>query len=131
MGKDQIVQRILVVDDEPSIGKALTWGLSSETVEVDVIENGAGGVRLGTQRCYDVVIVDLCLPDIGGLEVVRRIKDRCPNIVAIMVTGKPNSKPQESDCTSEFNVCLEKPLQLQVVKDAIRQGIEWRDRKHI
>lgn len=123
----QIVQRILVVDDEPSIGKALTWGLSSESVQVDVIENGEGGVRLGTRKCYDVVIVDLCLPDIDGLEVVRRIKDRCPGVVAIIITGKPSAAPQGDACPNEVSACLEKPLQLQVVKDAIRQGIKGRD----
>ncbi len=123
----QIMHRILVVDDEPSIGKALTWGLSSDSVEVDVIENGEGGVRLGTRKCYDVVIVDLCLPDIDGLEVVRRIKLCCPDVIAIMITGKPSAAPQGDTCPDEISACLEKPLQLQMVKDAIRHGIEGRD----
>jgi DNA-binding response OmpR family regulator len=55
--------RILVVDDEQSILKALSMGLSSEDFEVDVAADGAGGILLGTQKEYDILIADLCLPD--------------------------------------------------------------------
>ena len=127
MSENRIVQRILIVDDEPSIRKALTWGLASDAVEVEVAENGAAGVLLGTSKRYDVIIVDLCLPDIGGLEVVRKIKDRSTDTVAIMITGKPNDSSRDRADAGAVSAYLEKPLQLQVVKDAIRQGIMRRD----
>jgi two-component system, OmpR family, KDP operon response regulator KdpE len=53
--------RILTVDDDPSILKALKLGLGSKDMEVDVAENGAGAITLGTLKQYDVLIADLCL----------------------------------------------------------------------
>jgi DNA-binding NtrC family response regulator len=120
---------MLVVDDEPSIGKALTLGLSSKELEVDVAENGRIGVRLGSWKQYDVLIADLCLPDIDGLEVIRRIKSHSPEIVSIVITGNP-SRETSMEATSQ-GVCgyLEKPLDMKSIKNAIERGLERREQR--
>ena len=120
------LRRILVVDDEPSIGKALKMGLSSSEVEVDVAESGSMGVELGTRQHYDVLIADLCLPDIDGLEVIARIRSCCPEIVSIIMTGNP-SRETSIEATSQ-GVCgyLEKPLYMKSLKNAIELGLEER-----
>ena len=121
------VRRILVVDDEPSIGKALKMGLSSSEVKVDVAESGSTGVELGTQKHYDVLIADLCLPDIDGLEVIEKIKSCCPEIVCIIITGNP-SRETSMEATSQGGSCyLEKPLDMKSLKNAIERGLEERE----
>jgi len=123
------VRRILVVDDEPSIGKALKMGLSSSEVEVDVAESGSKGVELGTQKHYDVLIADLCLPDIGGLEMIEKIKSCCPEIVSIIITGNP-SRETSVEATSQGVSCyLEKPLDMKSLKNAIKRGLERREQR--
>jgi DNA-binding NtrC family response regulator len=121
------VRRILVVDDEPSIGKALTLGLSTKELEVDVAENGRIGVRLGSRKHYDVLIADLCLPDIDGLEVIRRIKSHSPEIVSIVITGNPDRESSMEATSQGLNVYLEKPLDLKSLKNAIKRGLEERE----
>jgi DNA-binding NtrC family response regulator len=121
------VRRILVVDDEPSIGKALTLGLSTKELEVDVAENGRIGVRLGSRKHYDVLIADLCLPDIDGLEVIRRIKSHSPEIVSIVITGNPERESSMEATSQGVNVYLEKPLDLKSLKNAIERGLEERE----
>ena len=120
------MKRILVIDDEPSIGKALTLGLSSHEMEVDVAEDGASGVRLGCEKHYDILIADLYLPDLDGLEVIQRIRTHCPEIISIVITGNPSR--ESFDKAAEHCVCayLEKPLDMQSLKDAIRRGLERR-----
>lgn len=118
------VRRILVVDDEPSIGRALTLGLSSKELEVDVAENGRMGVRLGSRKQYDVLIADLCLPDIDGLEVIRRIKSHSPEIVSIIITGNPSRESSMEATSQGVSGYLEKPLDMKSLKTAIRLGLE-------
>lgn len=124
------VQRILVVDDEPSIGRALTLGLSSEELEVDVAENGRTGVRLGSRKHYDVLIADLCLPDIDGLEVIRRITSHSPEIVSIIITGNPSRETSMEATSQGVSGYLQKPLDMKSVKNAIKRGLEERALKH-
>ena len=69
-----VMQRILVVDDEASIRKALHAGLASDNFEVDLASNGMNGIQLGQKQAYDILIADLSLPDINGLEVIKKIK---------------------------------------------------------
>ena len=123
------VRSILVVDDEPSIGKALTLGLSSKELDVDVAENGRIGVRLGSRKQYDILIADLCLPDIDGLEVIRRIKSHSPQIVSIIITGNP-SRATSMEATSQgVGGYLEKPLDMKSIKNAIEFGLERRKQR--
>jgi two-component system response regulator YesN len=121
------VRRILVVDDEPSIGKALKMGLSSNEVEVDVAESGSTGVELGTRQHYDVLIADLCLPDIDGLEVIEKIRSCWPEIVSIIITGNPSRLTSMEATNQGIKGYLEKPLDMKSLRNAIKRGLEERE----
>src|SRR5262245_52626109 len=80
-------ERILVVDDEELIRLSLTqalrnWGYSS--VEA---ENGAEGLAMFDAEQPTAVLLDVNLPDVSGLDVLREIKRRKPDAVVIMITG--------------------------------------------
>ncbi|MCP4578751.1 MAG: response regulator [Deltaproteobacteria bacterium] len=116
--------RILTVDDDPSILKALKLGLGSKDMEVDVAENGADGITLGTLKQYDVLIADLCLPDMNGLELIEQVKRRSPEIVSIVITGNPVDEELRKAIGQQADGYLEKPLDMKQVKGAIRRGIK-------
>ena len=123
------MERILVIDDEASIRKALQIGLASEKFVVDLAGDGISGIQLGQKRSYDVLIADLCLPDINGLEVIRKIKHSTPDIIPIVITGKGNMDSSLEAIRLEVSDFLEKPLSLSSVKDSIARGIERRAMK--
>ena len=123
------VLRILVVDDEPSIGKALKMGLSSSEMEVDVAESGSTAVEFGTRQHYDVLIADLCLPDIGGLEMIEKIKSCCPEIVSIIITGNPSRETSVEATKQGVSYYLEKPLDMNSLKNAVKRGLERREQR--
>ena len=123
------MERILVIDDEASIRKALQIGLASEKFVVDLAGDGISGIQLGQKRSYDVLIADLCLPDINGLEVIRKIKHSTPDIIPIVITGKGDMKSSLEAIRLEVSDFLEKPLSLSSVKDSIARGIERRAMK--
>jgi two-component system KDP operon response regulator KdpE len=68
------VNRVLVVDDEPQMRRALEINLSARGYEVDLASSGESALDLATRRHPDLVIVDLGLPGIDGIEVVRGLR---------------------------------------------------------
>lgn len=75
--------RILVVDDEPQIRRSLQVNLERSGYAVDAVETGEAALESARNRHPDVIILDLLLPGIGGVEVVRRI--RASSTVPIIV----------------------------------------------
>ncbi|GFH38480.1 response regulator [Streptomyces pacificus] len=68
--------RVLVVDDEPQIVRALVINLRARTYEVDAAPDGATALRLAAAHHPDVVVLDLGLPDMDGVDVIRGLRDR-------------------------------------------------------
>lgn len=66
--------RVLVVDDEPQIVRALELNLRARAYDVDAAGDGATALRLVADRYPDVVVLDLGLPDMDGVEVLRRLR---------------------------------------------------------
>jgi two-component system OmpR family response regulator len=66
--------RILLVEDQPKLARLLQQGLREEHVTADVPATGQDGVWRATEQPYDVLVLDVMLPDIDGLEVCRRIR---------------------------------------------------------
>ncbi|MEU5148853.1 MULTISPECIES: response regulator [Streptomyces] len=66
--------RVLVVDDEPQIVRALVINLKARKYEVDAATDGAGALELAAARHPDVVVLDLGLPDMDGVEVIKGLR---------------------------------------------------------
>jgi len=83
---------ILVVDDEASVCKSIANALQTEGYVVDTAPGGEEALAKESRTKYAVALVDLVMPDIGGIELLEKIKERNPNITVIMVTGYPSIK---------------------------------------
>src|SRR3981081_2850538 len=68
--------RILVIDDEIDIRESLETLLDLEGYEVDLAQNGPEGERRLEQRAYDLVLLDLMMPEKSGMEVLRDVRER-------------------------------------------------------
>jgi two-component system response regulator ResD len=79
--------RVLVVDDEPMVREVLARYLAKEGYAVDVAEDGEQALAACAQALPDLVLLDLMLPRIDGLEVFRRIREQAPTAV-IMLTAR-------------------------------------------
>jgi len=123
------VDHILIVEDEGSIRKALAMGLASKDFEVDVVADGNGGILQGQQKEYDILIADLCLPDMDGLDVIKEVKHISPEIIPIIITGNGSMDSSLEAIRLEVSDYLEKPLRMESVKDAISRGLEKRAAK--
>jgi DNA-binding NtrC family response regulator len=79
--------RVLLVDDEEEFVSALSERLMLRGIEVDSALNGEEALALMVEKVFEVVILDVMMPGLGGLEVLKRIKSTYPNTQVILLTG--------------------------------------------
>jgi len=78
---------ILIIDDEPAVGDALRLVFESAGYEVELAETGRKGVKMATAKRFRVGIVDLFLPDMSGLQVIKTIRAQQPDMLLTLITG--------------------------------------------
>lgn len=78
--------RILVAEDDAPLAEFLHQRLEQEQFAVELVSNGAEAERLASEQPYDLVILDLNLPGAGGLDVLRGIRSKWPDLPVVMVT---------------------------------------------
>ena len=78
---------ILVMEDEASVAKGLQMVLTEEGYDVDVAMTGGSALDTFNKKGFDLLVADLRLPDIDGMEVVRRVKENKPETEVIVITG--------------------------------------------
>lgn len=81
-------ERVLVVDDEESIRKLVEYNLAQAGYEVAVAEDGLQALDMIQQQRVDMVVLDLMLPGIGGLELCKRLRQQHSRVPIIMLTAR-------------------------------------------
>ena len=79
--------RILIVDDEEIVIKSCLRILAGDEFQVESVQDGREALKKIEENPYDVVILDIMMPNIDGLEVLRRVKETHPKVDVIMITG--------------------------------------------
>jgi DNA-binding response OmpR family regulator len=82
-----VVARVLVVEDDPNVAEVVTRYLEREGYEVDAVADGAEGLRRALAEPPDLVVLDLMLPSLSGVEVCRRLRAVAP-VPVIMLTAR-------------------------------------------
>lgn len=81
------IQRILLVDDEDGIRKSLSTYLESNGYEVDTAADAMAARKLLGEQSYGLVLTDISMPEVSGLDLLQEIKEGHPGIEVIMITG--------------------------------------------
>jgi two-component system KDP operon response regulator KdpE len=94
--------RILVIDDESAIRKLLRIGLSAQGYDVVEAQSGEEGVHLAATRSPQIVVLDLGLPDLDGVEVIRRLREfsRVP-VIVLSVRAREDDKVAALDAGAD------------------------------
>jgi signal transduction histidine kinase/CheY-like chemotaxis protein len=122
-----LVHRVLVVDDDLLVGRALARALSEEN-EVEVVTDGREALtRLASGERYDVVLCDLMMPAMAGMDLYAEIVRREPQIASrfVFMTGGTFTPQARAFVESVVNPCLQKPMDL-----AELRSIVVRSRQH-
>jgi two-component system response regulator PilR (NtrC family) len=116
--------RILIVDDERSMREMLEILLRREGYEVTVAENGTAAISLLQQRPFDMLISDVRMPDISGVEVLRKAKELNPSIIGIMITAYGSKESIQEVLRLQAADYLDKPFNVEELKFRIRKELE-------
>jgi two-component system KDP operon response regulator KdpE len=116
------VTRVLVVDDEPQIVRALATNLRARGFEVDLAATGEDGLRLAADRHPDVVILDLGLPGIDGLEVVGGLRG-WTNVPIIVLSVREGEADKVAALDAGADDYLTKPFGMNELLARIRAAV--------
>ena len=112
--------RVLVVEDEPDVAEALTWGLQAEGYVVDVADNGIDGLWKATESPHDVIVLDVMLPGIDGYQVARQLRERGIWTPILMLTALDEDLDHAEGLDSGADDYLPKPFSYPVLLAHLR-----------
>lgn len=113
-------RRILVVDDEPYIADLVAAALRFEGFEVDSAGDGLGALSALAASRYDLVVLDVMLPDMGGMEVCRRVRGDGLGVPIIFLTARDSTEDKVSGLTVGGDDYVTKPFSLEELLARIR-----------
>lgn len=119
--------KILVIDDQKSIRNTLKDILEYESHEVALAENGPEGLEKFTAEKYDVVLLDIKMPDMDGMEVLDKMMQASPDTPVIMISGHGNIDTAVDAIKKGAYDFIEKPLDLNRLLVTIRNGLDKKD----
>ncbi len=118
-------EKILIVDDEASIRSSLQGILEDEGYSVEAVESGEAGLKALKNRDFDILLLDIWLPEMSGLEVLEKIKSGEDSPQVIMISGHGTIETAVKATRMGAFDFLEKPLSLEkvvlTVQNALRQ----------
>jgi two-component system, OmpR family, response regulator len=112
--------RVLVVDDEPSLAELLASVLRYEGWDVAVAEDGTSAVRTAREFHPDAVVLDVMLPDVNGLEVLRRLRAEQPHVCVLFLTARDAVEDRVAGITAGGDDYVTKPFSLEEVLARLR-----------
>jgi two-component system, OmpR family, response regulator len=110
----------LVVDDEPALGELLSTVLRYEGWVVHTALTGQAAIRAAKSTPPDVIVLDVMLPDLTGLEVLRRIRASHPNVPVLFLTAKDAVEDRVAGLTAGGDDYVTKPFSLEEVVARLR-----------
>jgi len=118
--------RILIVEDEKKVAAFIRKGLEEETYAVDTAYDGEEGLCLAETNQYDLIILDLMLPKVNGLEVLIRLRDQRNNTPILLLTAKDSVEDKVTGLNKGADDYLTKPFAfselLARIRSLLRRG---------
>jgi two-component system, NtrC family, response regulator PilR len=122
----QKMSKILVVDDEQSMRDFLSIMLKKEGYDVVTAENGGGALKAIQAEIFDLVITDVKMPDIDGIEVLKTVKEVSPETVVIMITAFATAETAVEAMKLGAYDYITKPFKVDEIKLVIQKALEKR-----
>ena len=121
------MKKILVIDDEPIVRISSKRTLVPEGYDVELADSGKAGIEILERNTFDLILLDLKMPDMGGIEVLKVVMERWPGTKVIIVTGFSTvDTAVEALRIGAFNH-IEKPFTPHSLLEAVSEVFEKKD----
>ena len=114
-----MAKRVLVVDDEKLIVKGIRFSLEQDGMEVDCAYDGEEALEMAQQNHYDIILLDIMLPKLTGLEVCQQVRD-FSNVPIVMLTAKGEDMDKVKGLQAGADDYITKPFNILEVKARIK-----------
>ena len=119
--------RILVVDDDESITKTMKAILEDEGYKVDIAATGREAIKKTEETAYNVALLDIRLPDMEGVELLKLMKDAVPRTRKIMVTGYPSMQNAITALNKNADAYMIKPVDIEKLLNTVKEQIKLQE----
>ena len=106
---------VLVVDDEPVLAELVSMALRYEGWEIATAGDGATAIALARENPPDVVVLDVMLPDMSGLDVLHKLREQIPGLPLLLLTAKDSVEDRIAGLTAGGDDYVTKPFSLEEV----------------
>jgi DNA-binding NtrC family response regulator len=118
---------ILVVDDEPAIQDILTWALSAEGYRVATAGSGEEALARVEREDFDIIVTDIVMPGLDGLEVLERSRVLNPRAAVIVMTAYAALETAIAALRRGASDYLEKPFSVDLLKERVQRLLQYRE----
>ena len=115
--------RILVVDDDENIRNTMKAILEDEGYIVDLAATGKEAIKKTEETAYNVALLDIRLPDMEGVDLLKLMKDAVPRTRKIMVTGYPSMQNAISALNKSADSYLIKPVNIEKLLETVKEQL--------
>ncbi|UBM27459.1 response regulator [Pseudomonas sp. p1(2021b)] len=112
--------RLLLVEDDAALGEGICDGLRQEGYTLDWLRDGASGLHALLHEAFDLLILDLGLPRMGGIELLRRLRGRGENLPVLILTARDGLQDRITGLDAGADDYLVKPFDLNELKARLR-----------
>jgi two-component system response regulator CpxR len=123
-------EKVLLVDDEKDFVTTLSERLEMRDVEPAVVYSGEEALTLLEEETPDVMVLDLRMPGIDGIEVLRKVKSDHPSVAVIILTGHGSEKDRELCMSLGAFAYLEKPVDIDELSETMKRAKEFIRSQH-
>jgi DNA-binding response OmpR family regulator len=117
------VSRVLLVEDDDSLAEGLAFNLRNTGYEVETVGSGEGALQATDRRAFDLVLLDVMLPGIDGLEVVRKLRRAGNRKPVLMITARNRADDAIAGLDAGADDYITKPFDLDEVLARIRGAL--------
>lgn len=122
----QLATKVMLVDDDKEFIELMSQRLETRGLKVIAVISGEEAVAMTEDRNFDVAVVDFAMPGIDGIETLKQIKEKRPDIEVIMLTGQGTIQSGIEAMKHGAIDYLEKPVDLNVLMEKIRLAKQQR-----
>ena len=121
--------RILVIDDDENITKVVAAILKDQGYSVDIAGTGTDAIKKTQKNHYDLMLVDIRLPDMEGTEVLTKVHDTTPKIRKIIVTGYPTLQNAVTAVNKGADAYIMKPFDVEKMLATVKEQLEKQEQE--
>ncbi|MGB0166709.1 MAG: response regulator transcription factor [Luteibaculum sp.] len=119
------MDKILYLEDEPFLGQVVVDTLEENNYQVTWVKSGSKALEASEKQAYDIYLLDVMVPDIGGFAVGKEIRQNNPKVPIVFITAKSQSSDVVSGFDSGGTEYIKKPFSLEELLVRIDNQLRW------